>query len=91
MLLGRLGDFGGMEGGGTHTHARAPASGGERAQGLFCDAGFQFASASALGHGVSCFLSHAAIWETAIGGDGDGKAGGGVSGSGLVLGDAVAA
>lgn len=58
---------------GGHARARAPASGRERAQGLFCDAGFQFASASALGHGVSCFLSHAAIWETAIGGDGDGK------------------
>lgn len=39
-----------------HTHA--PASRRERAQGLFCDAGFLFASASALGHGVSYFVSH---------------------------------
>lgn len=65
VLPGRLGEFGGIAGGG-HTHA--PASGGEHAQGLFCDAGFQFASAGALGHGVSCFLSHTTIWETAMGG-----------------------
>lgn len=58
--------FGGDGGRGPRAHA--PASGGERAQGLFCDAGFQFASAGALGHGVSCSLSHAAIWATAIGG-----------------------
>lgn len=56
-------------------HAHAPALGGERAQGLFCDAGFQFASAGVLGHGVSCFLSQAAIWESAIGGNGDGEGG----------------
>lgn len=79
--------LGGTEGGTQHTHA--PASEGERAQGLFCDAGFQFASASALGHSVSCFLSHAAIWETAIEGGRGWR--GGVSGSGLVLGYAVPA
>lgn len=48
--------WGGWREGDTHTHA--PASGRERAQGLFCDAGFQFASARALGHGVSYFVSH---------------------------------
>lgn len=34
----------------------------EHAQGWFCDAGFQFASAGALGHGVSRFVSCTAIW-----------------------------
>lgn len=59
---------GGREGGGPRAHA--PAWGGERAQGWFCDAGFQLASAGSLGHGGSCWLSPAALWGTEIGGTG---------------------
>lgn len=62
--------FGGGDG-----DTRAPASRVERAQGAFCGAGFQLASASALGHGLSRFVSiPGAIWG---GGGGTGMAAGG--------------
>lgn len=61
--------------GGGDGDTRAPASRVERAQGAFCGAGFQLASASALGHGLSRFVSiPGAIWG---GGGGTGMAAGG--------------
>lgn len=64
-----------MKGGG-HGHTRLRREGSSAHRAGFVMPRFQLASAGALGHGVSCSMSHgAALWGDRDRGDGDGRRG----------------